>query len=69
MDFFFQSSVNTFPNVVQEVYLTVCEIERLAYSTLVFFYLFYFFPDLIVKVIQQNMGGIKIEEWRKVRFI
>lgn len=23
--------------------------------------------DLIVKVIQQNMGGIKIEEWRKVR--
>lgn len=24
-------------------------------------------PDLIVKVIQQNMGGIKIEEWRKVR--
>ncbi|CAF92146.1 unnamed protein product [Tetraodon nigroviridis] len=26
------------------------------------------FPkDLIVKVIQQNMGGIKIEEWRKVR--
>lgn len=27
-----------------------------------------FFSDLIVKVIQQNMGGIKIEEWRKVIF-
>uniref|UniRef100_A0A674PMU7 Prominin 1 b n=1 Tax=Takifugu rubripes TaxID=31033 RepID=A0A674PMU7_TAKRU len=26
------------------------------------------FPkDMIIKVIQQNMGGIKIEEWRKVR--
>lgn len=35
-----------------------------------FAYLFVFvlfFSDLIVKVIQQNMGGIKIEEWRKVR--
>lgn len=31
--------------------------------------LYSLFPplDLIVKVIQQNMGGIKIEEWRKVR--
>uniref|UniRef100_A0A8C5H2F2 Prominin-1-A-like n=1 Tax=Gouania willdenowi TaxID=441366 RepID=A0A8C5H2F2_GOUWI len=28
------------------------------------------FPkDLIVKVIQQNMGGIKIEEWRKAGFL
>jgi len=31
--------------------------------------IFILFPDLIVKVIQQNMGGIKVEEWQKVCFI
>uniref|UniRef100_A0A3Q2XLX2 Prominin 1 b n=1 Tax=Hippocampus comes TaxID=109280 RepID=A0A3Q2XLX2_HIPCM len=28
--------------------------------------IFFLFSDLIVKVIQQNMGGLKFEEWRKV---
>uniref|UniRef100_A0A3Q3VV98 Uncharacterized protein n=1 Tax=Mola mola TaxID=94237 RepID=A0A3Q3VV98_MOLML len=30
---------------------------------------FGFFTELIVKVIQQNMGGIKIEEWRKTLIV
>uniref|UniRef100_A0A8C6LZ12 Prominin 1 b n=1 Tax=Nothobranchius furzeri TaxID=105023 RepID=A0A8C6LZ12_NOTFU len=29
----------------------------------------YLLPDLIVKVVQQNKGGVKVEEWRKVRWI
>uniref|UniRef100_A0A3B5LG21 Prominin 1 n=1 Tax=Xiphophorus couchianus TaxID=32473 RepID=A0A3B5LG21_9TELE len=46
------------------LFVTVLSLNH-TYIKKLFFLLFFFLSDLIVSIIQQNMGGIKVEEWRK----